>query len=168
VESARSGDRDALGEILGRGYPKLVAFYVGMGLSPAEAEDLASEACEGVLRNLSRLRRIEAFERWFWTVARNRLRSRLRARYREPRAPYDPPADDPLAEVISGDEHRAIVAALAELSPRDREILWLREVEELSYEDIAGRLRIGVGAVRVAALRARRRLEEAYERLAGS
>lgn len=164
VLTARDGDREALGAILAAGYPKLVAFYLGMGLGTADAEDLASEACEGMIRNLFRLRNPEAFEAWFWTVARNRLRTRLRAKYRRPPPAFDPPGDDPAEAVLERDEHRLIRAALAALSARDREILWLREVEELPYEVIAGRLRIGAGAARIAALRARRRLEEAYRR----
>lgn len=165
VTAARDGDTTLLGEILTIGYPKLVAFYRGMGLPYAEAEDLASEACEGMVRNLRRLREPAAFEAWFWTIARNRVRSRLRRRGRIERELEYAPVDQPDDLVLEADEHRLIRAALSELSPRDRQILWLREVEGLSHEEIAGRLGVATGAIRVAALRARRRLEEIYVRL---
>ena len=63
---------------------------------------------------------------------------------------------------MEGDEHRRIRIALVSLSPKDRELLWLREVEGLGYEDIARRLGVAAGAVRVACHRARRRLEAIY------
>jgi RNA polymerase sigma-70 factor, ECF subfamily len=165
VESARAGDRAALGEILTAGFPKLVSFYRGMGLPHADAEDLAGEAVAGMVRNLRSLRQVDAFEGWFWTVARNRLRSALRVKGRIAYEPAYAPVDDPAEAAVAGGEYAMIRVALARLSPRDREILWLREVEGLSHDDIARRLALGSGAVRVAALRARRRLEEAYTEL---
>lgn len=151
--------------ILTAGLPRLIAFYRGMGLSPADAEDVASETCEGVVRGLRRLRNTEAFEGWFWTIARNRVRTAIR---RKGRVVWelDPPAvADPGERVVEFGEHEVIRRALAELSDRDRSILWLREVEGLSHSEIAGRLGLATGAVRVAALRARRRLEESYRRI---
>ena len=63
---------------------------------------------------------------------------------------------------MEGDEHRRIRVALSGLTPKDRELLWLREVEGLEYEDIATRLGATAGTVRVACHRARRRLEALY------
>lgn len=163
IDAARSGDRAVLGDILTVGYPKLVAFYRGMGLSRADAEEVASDAIEGMVRNIGRLREPDAFEGWFWTVARNRFRSRLRTKGRVERELEYGLVDDPESIVVIREEHVAIRAALARLSDRDREVLWLREVEQLSHDEIAGRLRMKTGAVRVAVLRARRRLAEIYE-----
>lgn len=165
ITAARDGDRDALGAILTEGWPRLVAFYRGMGLSPAEAEDVASEACEGMVRTLRRLREPDAFEGWFWTVARNRLRTALRRRGRTARELDPASIPDPGELAVQADEHRSMRIALMALSKRDREILWLREVEGLSHAEIGGRLGIQVGAVRVAALRARRRLQDVYREL---
>lgn len=162
VDAARAGDTRVLGEILVVGFPRLVGFYRGMGLSKADAEELASEAVEGMIRSIGRLREPDAFEGWFWTVARNRLRSRLRRKGRTERELEYGPVDDPESIVVVREEHSTIRAALAHLSDRDRQILWLREVEQLTHDEIATRLTMRVGAVRVAALRARRRLEEFY------
>lgn len=162
VAAARDGNRDRLGEILLDGFPRLVGFYRGMGLSNADAEELASEALEGMVRSIRRLREPDAFEGWFWTVARNRLRSRLRRKGRTERELEYGPVEDPESIVLVREEHREVRRALERLSRRDREILWLREVEQLSHEEIAGRLSMKAGAVRVAVLRARRRLTEVY------
>jgi RNA polymerase sigma-70 factor, ECF subfamily len=162
IENARNGDNDALGEMLVNGFPRLVAFYRGMGLSKADSEELASEAVEGMVKSIRRLREPDAFEGWFWTIARNRVRSRIRRKGRTERELEYGPVDDPESIVMIREEHQTIRAALAHLSPRDREILWLREVEQLTHEEVANRLEMRPGAVRVAALRARRRLVEFY------
>lgn len=165
VEAARQGDREAMGRILATGFPKIVAFYRGMGLRSAESEEIASEAIEGMVLGFARLRESGAFEAWFWTVARNRVRSRLRVRGRVLYERDYIAAEDPGDLAVTREEHAVIRQAMEALSTRDREILWLREVEELEYDEIAGRMRIAAGAARVAALRARRRLETEYARL---
>ncbi|HVR32861.1 MAG TPA: sigma-70 family RNA polymerase sigma factor [Acidimicrobiia bacterium] len=163
VEQARDGDNQVLGAILVNGFPRLVAFYRGVGLPNADSEELASEAVEGMIKSIRRLREPDAFEGWFWTIARNRLRTNLRRRGRIERELEYGPVEDPASIVVSREEHVTIRMALEQLSIRDREILWLREVEQLTHEEIATRLMMRPGAVRVAALRARRRLEEFYE-----
>ncbi len=165
VEAARSGDRIVLGEILEQGFPKLVAFYRGSGLRHADADELASEALEGMVKNLPKLREAAAFEAWFWSVARNRFRSLLRKKGRVERELEYAPVDDPSDLLIETEEHGMIRQAMTHLSVRDRQVLWLREVEGLTHDEIAGRMKMATGAVRVAALRARRRLADAYEGL---
>ena len=165
VTRARDGDRRELGRILAQGFPKIVAFYRASGLRHADASELASEALEGMVRNLPKLREPAAFEAWFWSVARNRFRSRLRTKGREERELEYAPVDDPEDLAIAGEEHAQVRLALETLSVRDRQMLWLREVEGLTHAEIAGRMKIATGAVRVAVLRARRRLAAAYEEL---
>lgn len=164
VEAAVGGDRQALHQILADGYPRMVGFFVGIGLNRHEAEELAAESSLMVVTSIARLRSPQAFEAWFWAIARNRLRTTFRKR-RIPR-PVDAeisPAT-PEEHVIIRDEHLRIRQAMETLSARDRELLWLREVEELSYEDISTRLGSNPGTVRVACHRARQRLEEVYAR----
>ena len=98
-------------------------------------------------------------------MARNRMRSRFRRSGRVERELQYGPVPDPADLAVTIDEYSAIRRALVQLPLRDRQILWLREVEGLSHEEIGGRLSMATGATRVAALRARRRLEEAYARL---
>jgi RNA polymerase sigma-70 factor, ECF subfamily len=162
IEAARDGDSAVLGAILVEGFPRLVAFYRGVGLSRADAEELASEAIEGMVKSVRRLREPDAFEGWFWTIARNRLRTRFRRMGRQERELEYGPVEDPASIVVAREEHVAIRTALVRLPARDREILWLREVEQLSHDEIAGRMSMRPGAVRVAVLRARRRLVELY------
>lgn len=162
VAAAVTGDRQAMATILTAGYPRLLAFYIGIGLARQEAEELVAEAAEGIVKGLPKLRSPQAFEAWFWTVARNRLRSLFRRRHSAQGfdAMISPATPEDWA--VERDEHRRIWDALSQLSRKDRQLLWLREVEGLGYSEIATRLGSSAATIRVASHRARRRLEAVY------
>lgn len=155
-----------MSRVLGAGHPRLVAFYHGVGMPYDLVGEIVADALEGMVRNFPKLREPMAFEAWFWTIARNRMRTALR-RYRtnqDGRDAFVSPST-PEEKVMIGFEHDLIRRALATLSTRDRELLWLREVEGLEYDEISTRLGSSVGTIRVACHRARKRLEEAFIRL---
>lgn len=165
VEAAQSGDQVVLTVIATAAIPKLVAFYRGQGMRQHDAEDLAGDACEAVVRTLPRLRDAGKFEPWFWRIARSKLYDHLRKkRGAAPRASErEEMFDDPEDRVIIADEHAAVRRAFGMLKPRDRDLLWMRDVVGLAYDDMAGRLQLREGAIRIAVMRARQRLEEALE-----
>jgi len=168
VRAARNGDRQILTTMLATGVPKLVAFYRGMGFSRQDAEDMAADTTESIVRNLPKLRNPHTFEAWFWRIARNKYHDHLRKRrrtagVRETEPIYDLPEDGPLLE----SEHEAVRRAFLTLPSKDREVLWLRDVVGMEYSDIAGRMSATSGATRVAVMRARRRLEEALAQVEG-
>lgn len=166
VDLAKTRDAQAVGQLFAAAYPRLIGFYRVAGVPPADAEDLASDAVEAMVKNLPKLRASIAFEAWFWAIARAKLRSWIRRKQRgAPEAKPDPDPSTPEETVELAEEHGTIVAALELLSRRDRELLWLREVEELSYEEIGGRLQAAAGTVRVACHRARQRLLDAYQQI---
>lgn len=154
--------------VLAGGHPRLIGFLHGVGIPPDLVGEIVSESLEGMVRNFPKLRNPEAFEAWFWAIARNRMRTNLK-RYRSNRVPQDAfvSPSTPEEKVITSQEHALIRTALAQLPERDRELLWLREVEGLDYEQIGGQLGATVGTVRVACHRARKRLEEAFTKLDG-
>lgn len=166
VLAAREGDMAAMGRVLGAGHPRLVAFYHGVGMPPDLVGEIVSDALEGMVRNFPKLRDPVAFEGWFWAIARNRMRTAIR-RHRSRRNPQDAfvSPSTPEEKVMLQHEHSLIRAALETLPPRDRELLWLRDVEGLEYEDIGSQLGASIGTVRVACHRARKRLEEAFMKL---
>ncbi|MFO7549070.1 MAG: sigma-70 family RNA polymerase sigma factor [Acidimicrobiia bacterium] len=168
IAAARTGDRIALGVILDGGHPRIFAFYRAMGLSHADASDLAADTCEGVVRRIGDLRDPERFEAWFWTIARNRFRSHLRNRGRVRFGLVGVPPATPEDLAVDHDEHAAVRRAFDSLADRDRELLWMREVEGLDHAAIGRRLGLPAGAVRVAFHRARTRLVEAYREMGGT
>jgi len=166
VESAQAGDESVLALISTAAIPKLVAFYHNQGLRN-EAEDLAADACEAIIRTLPRLRDPRKFEAWFWRIARSKLYDQLRRKQR-PQAPGEREAtyEDPAESMVIADDHSEVREAYALLKDRDRELLWMRDVVGLSYSEIAGRFRAKEGAIRIAVMRARQRLEAALEQTA--
>lgn len=165
VEAAQAGDQLVLTVIATAAIPKLVAFYRGQGMRQHDAEDLAGDTCEAVVRTLPKLRDAGKFEAWFWKVARSKLYDHLRKRRTTAPRPgeRDEMFDDPEDLMLLADEHASVRRAFRTLKDRDRELLWLRDVVGLPYDEIAGRFVLREGAVRIAVMRARQRLEEALE-----
>lgn len=162
VVAAIAGDGRALHTIIVTGMPKLFAFYRSNGFSTHDSEDLSSEAAEAVVRTITRLREPDRFEPWFWRVARSKFYDHLRRKRRPPAAAErDVSYDDPVERVLVSDEHRLVRDAFAALRPRERELLWMRDVIGLEYAEIARRLPLQEGAIRIAVMRARRKLKEA-------
>lgn len=165
IERAMDGDSNALGSLFTSAVPRARSFLSYQGFGDAARDEITGAAMESVLQKVSTLRQPQAFEAWFWTVVRNSMRGYLRQQQRLARitelAPTSPLQPD--EHLLALEEHHTIRRALTQLSPADRELLWLREVEGLTYQDIGGRLGAKTGAVRVRCHRARKRLHEAYE-----
>ena len=160
VEAARGGNSALFHAILASSIPKLMAFFRGLGLSPEDAEDVAADTCEAIVKYLPGLRDPVTFEAWFWKVARSKFHDHLRRKHR-PVADQGPDLifDSPDEKLIIDADHDEMRRAFAQLRLRDRELLWMRDVVGLRYSDIAGRFRLSEGAIRIAVMRARQRLE---------
>ena len=164
VSAARDGDRDSLGRLCALIHPRLIGFYRYSGLTATESEDLAGDVVEDVVTRLATLRNSKAFDAWMWSIGRNRLKGWIRVNRRPERyEPTTPSMASPEEQAIDADDHSRIRGALTMLNMKDRELLWLREVEGLSYEEIGGRLSAATGTIRVACHRARKRLKQAYQ-----
>ena len=162
VVAAQRGDQSRFTVIMALGIPKLVAFYRGLGLPLHDAEDLAADTCEALVRSLPKLRDPARFEPWFWKIARSKFYDHLRRKQRsEPPTEREEMYDDPSDVMVRADEHVSVRAAFLMLKVKDRELLWMRDVIGLAYTDMSGRLFMREGAIRIAVMRARQRLEQA-------
>lgn len=129
------------------------------------AEDVVQDAFAGLAPRLGRLRDPDAALGYLRTSVVNRCRSALRRR-RTARAfvpPRPEPPDRPEASILLAEEHRDVLAALAKLAPRQREVLVLRYWSELSESQIAATLSISPGTVKSTASRALDQLEQLLE-----
>ncbi len=172
VLRARQGDRAAFDQLARRHAPRLYAYTRQVLRDPDEAMDVTQEAMIRAWRGLEGFRGGEEFRSWLFQIATNLARDRFRARARRPGMPAedadalgllpDPqPGPDVLAERA---EFRArLDAGMARLSPEHREILALRAVEDMSYEEIAAALGVAIGTVMSRLARARSRLRELME-----
>ncbi len=129
---------------------------------PVAAQDLAQEAMLRALRYFHAFRGDDA-RPWLLRIVRNTWRD-FRTRNGTAGQTLDEienrPADgpDPEQSAIAGDRQRQIAAALAALPAEAREVLVLREIEDLSYKRIATVLDLPIGTVMSRLARAREKL----------
>ena len=145
----QAGDDDAFAELVERYGPRLSYFVRRMLADDAAIEDVLQEVWLDVFRGLGRLLDLGAFPAWVYRIARDRTARRLRRR----QLPQQSFQDVNEVEATDADEFLAedaarIHAALGELSPEQREVLVLRFLEEMSYDDIAKVVGGPVGTVR--------------------
>ena len=173
LEAIRRGDADAFEQMARQHAPRLFRLALRLTGRREDAEDLVQET---LVRALPALRRFEGRAKLSTYLARalgnqwkNRLRSRERSRlvdwFRGRRDAGDEddggeraPADDapsPLERLEARDRAGEVRRALVKLEPNRRLALLLREVEELSYEEIAEMTSVPVGTVRSRLARAR-------------
>jgi RNA polymerase sigma-70 factor, ECF subfamily len=146
----------------------LYSYALVLSRNRSEAEDLVQETCLRAIRAMERLRPDSNAKSWLFTILRNIWLNELRHRRTAPQmVELDPDANsanqadgaqDPLAAYLSYVEREQVRMAIRQLPVESREIILLREYEELSYQDIAIMLRCPVGTVMSRLARARSKL----------
>jgi len=135
----------ALGELIARYSPGLRAYLRKM-TGPA-ADDLLQETWLEVYRKISRLQRPQAFVTWLYRIARD-MAYREGRRHRSMPAFEDKAWEDEEDAGFSPEELAGVRVALDELPFEQREVLVLRFMEDMSYEQIAEVIARPVGTVR--------------------
>jgi RNA polymerase sigma-70 factor, ECF subfamily len=153
----QKGSGEAFRELFERYREPLYGFFRRRLENPARAEELAQECFLALLRNVARYEPRAGFRSYLYGIAINLVSAERRKAGREIQEPdgLDCHATEP-----SPDSALWVRHALAQLEPTDREILMLREYEQLSYSEIAGMLRVPVNTVRSRLFRARMALKE--------
>ncbi|CAI08685.1 RNA polymerase sigma factor [Aromatoleum aromaticum] len=163
---ARAGDTRAFGEIVRRHQDRVFSFILRLTGTRDEAMDLTQEVFMKAWQALPEWRPEARFSTWLLQIARNLSIDMLRRRQAVQFAPLDDELD--IADAAMGPEacyaarqHDAQLArALQRIPTEHREILLLREVEDLTYSDIAQTLGIRPGTVKSRLARARAALLE--------
>jgi len=136
--------------------------------SRQEAEDLTQDIFLKLYHSLAKYNFEHDFTAWFLTLARNYLidefrRTRLEKSQRFDGEQPDLPAadsDNPETRYLSEEKSTAVRQALQQLSPDLRLVLVLREMEGLSYEEIARDINVPLGTVKSRVNRARLQLAQ--------
>jgi RNA polymerase sigma-70 factor (ECF subfamily) len=165
---------------LGKGHPPvgtdlteyldgLYSYALVLSRNRSEAEDLVQETCLRAIRAAERLKADSNVKSWLFTILRNIWFNQLRQRRTAPEA-ADVDLDaisvnsaldavkDPHAAYVSGVEREQVRSAVQQLPLEFREIIILREYEELSYREIAVILECPQGTVMSRLARARAKL----------
>jgi RNA polymerase sigma-70 factor (ECF subfamily) len=165
------GGRQGSMDVLLRRYSgDLLRFCRSLMRSPQDADDVHQETLLRAVHSLHTLRNPGQFRSWLFSIARNLAMSFYRAQKRL--CPM--PTDDAVIGTVEGvgpeefvearEEYQTVAQALARLGTSHQTVLLMREVEGLSYADIAQRLNVSKGAVETLLFRARRRLRREYGR----
>lgn len=167
VAGAGNGDQQAWDELVARFTPLLVGIIRQYRLSGGELEDVAQTVWLHLVEHLHQLRDPRALPSWIITTSRREsIRHLNRQRRSTPFDPLDPDRDEPdprgtepEAEMIQSERHQALLAGLAELPTRQRQLLlMLIEDPTPSYAEISTRTGIPIGAIGPTRARALARL----------
>jgi len=177
VDRFKGGDQAAFDEMVSRYWDRIYSMVHQLLRNPQDAEEVTQDAFIRAHRGLVNFRGDSAFSTWLYQIATNLARNRYWYWWRRKRdrsisfdAPVSQDNETTLAEIIPAEvespESEAttqelldnIAAGMEKLGAKHREILVLRNVKNLSYEEIATILGISVGTVKSRIARARESL----------
>jgi RNA polymerase sigma-70 factor (ECF subfamily) len=182
VERAQRGDRHAFDLLVLKYQQKIVNLVMRYVRDPTEALDVSQEAFVKAYRALPRFRGDSAFYTWLYRIAINTSKNYLESLQRKP-TEYNLDAQDPMSaerhaqlrdeetpEGIAMQEQlrKVLEKTIAALPEELRTAIMLREIEGLSYEEIATAMDCPVGTVRSRIFRARDALDAAIHPLTDS
>jgi RNA polymerase sigma-70 factor (ECF subfamily) len=170
VEAALAGDDDAFSELARRHKGRVFGVAARFASNTAELEDICQDVFVQAYFKLHQYRRDSPFEHWLLRITTYKCYDYLRKRRRshpaisvdamlesghEPSAPENPRPHVDLERLH---------AALAQLSPKERLVITLLELEERSVQEIASLTGWSAANVKVRAFRARAALRKLMER----
>jgi RNA polymerase sigma-70 factor, ECF subfamily len=152
----------------------LYSYALVLARNRSDAEDLVQETCVRALSAIARLNANSNLNSWMFTILRNVWLNRVRDARAAPhvsgvdidRFLRDIPTtipDDPYSLLQSKEEQEQVRQAIEQLSSESREVILLREFEDLSYQDIANILNCPIGTVMSRLARARAKLRALLE-----
>lgn len=172
IRRVQSGDTSAFEPLLTAYEKGVYNLCLRMVRNPADAEDLAQETFLKAYRGIAGYRGESKFSVWLYRIASNLCLDFLRQQKRRPTAPLTVEDEDGdlreteladgrlqperlLEQKLTGDSLRR---GLDALPPEFRQVLLLRELQGLSYEEIGGILGLESGTVKSRIFRARKKL----------
>jgi len=177
VAAIRRGEDTAFEELFRRYQQRVTGYVARMVGCREQAEEIAQEAFISALRRLRETDQPIAFKAWIYGIARNGAIDHLRARSRRaPEVGYDQveafvapagPMASPAPEAAMETKQSLadLQGAFGSLSDTHHQILVMRELEGLSYDQLGERMEMSRSQVESTLFRARRRLEEEHSEL---
>jgi RNA polymerase sigma-70 factor, ECF subfamily len=176
MEATKNGDEAAFGEIVRRYQTPLINYLYRMLYDYDEAVDLAQETFVRVYLAIERYHPGYSFTTYIYRIASNLAISEIRRRKArrlmsltglfqyegDEQSVFQPPDENPLADdvLIENQERERIENAIAALPDRYRMPIILREIEEMTYEEVADVLDLGLGTIKSRISRGRKLLRK--------
>ena len=172
----QQGDELAYVELVNRYRDRLINFVFRFVGSFEEAEDIVQDTFVKLYQKKDYYRPISAFSTWIFTIASNLAKTELRKRKRRKvsylsqigieEKDFDIPVEDTTDEETVGEYTESqIQDAIQSLQLHFRTALILRDIEELSYEEISKILDVPLGTIKSRINRARLQLQEKLKHL---
>ena len=170
VEAVRQGDQSAFEQLVHLYEKRVLALTTRMCKNPADAEEAAQEAFLSAWQGLPFFRGDASFSTWLYRLASNACVDLLRREGRrqsaagpslndeEVQLEVPDTAPSPQEQAERSELRQQIEAGLQALTPDHRQVLLLREMHQLSYDEIAQTLDVDVGTVKSRINRGRKQL----------
>jgi RNA polymerase sigma factor (sigma-70 family) len=166
VQKAVNGNRKAFTSLFNRYFQSVYNYALMLSHDPALAEDLTQEAFIRAHANLGSLGPPWNFRSWIFRLTRNYFIDLIRKDRNvdplEEDTPVRSTGPGPERETMSREAADRVQNTLNKLTPQNREILVLRELNQFSYAEIGEILDIGDSNVKVSLHRAREAFQESY------
>ena len=178
IAAAQAGDEDAFGQLMQSHYEPVYRTVLAIVRNEHDARDLCQEIWVKVWQQITRFRGEAKFSTWLHPIATRRALDHLRKRRRwfdrflpfdrsDPASEDAPPAFEPRDETPSvpvqieqAERHQHFENLLSSLPPKQRAVLALREIQGLTYDEIAHALGCRRGTVMSRLFHARRLLAQ--------
>ena len=181
VRRFKRGDRTAFDLLFARYQHRIFGLVRRYLSDPDEVQDVTQETFVKAFRGLPQFREESAFYTWLYRIAVNTVKNHIIATSRRPPdvdvdvddaqfkdgAHLLRDAEDPASMIARDELGEAIHRAMSALPDELRHALALREIDGLSYEQIASLLKCPVGTVRSRIFRARKAIDERIRPLLG-
>lgn len=160
IKKCQAGDKEAFRYLVERYQAEAMGHALAILAEREDALDVVQEAFLDAYQALGRFDTSRQFYPWFYTILRNRCFKLLVGRRKNVGVSLDEAIIlEPVSEV-SPEIRLALEHALLELSPAERELVTLKHLDGLSYDELAERLEIPKGTVMSRLFNARKRLRE--------
>ncbi len=177
---AQQDDYSALEELIKREQKNTYAYFYYMDPDRQDLHDLTQEALFRMAKNIKKLRDPKKFQSWFNRIMTNLFYDEIRKKYKKPEhisISNDKPDDSnvininelkdrkkpPAETTLAGELNNKILSAIHSLSEPFRIAIILRELQGLSYEEIAEITQTSVGTIKSRIARARAKLQESLK-----
>ena len=167
VARLKQGDTEALREVISAFQERLSAVVSGVLRDRDAVEDVVQETFVKAFYRIGKFKGTSSLYTWLYRVAVNGAKDYIKSRSRRPAASFDdlpsrgsiPDACPPILEDMTRRELRVTIhTAIGRLPLHFRTVLALREIEQMSYNEIAEALGLSIGTVESRLFRARKRL----------
>lgn len=166
IEKCKAGQADAFNHLVRKYQSEAIGHAMAILGSREDALDAVQDAFVAAYETLGRFDTSRRFYPWLYTILRNRCYKKLA--FRKKRAAISLDEVEILAQPVkdsSGVEVTVLEQALREILPEDRELLTLKHLDGLRYDELAERMGIPSGTVMSRLYYARKRFREKLSRI---